>query len=774
MDTSGARASRLWPESLVAAAVLILYAKELFTGANVVARDIGPYILPFKLWWSREISEGRIPQWLPGVGLGVPYLADPSNQTFYPPNLLLAFAMPHTLDLFLVAHLVAAGVGAVRLAQRLGADAHGSAVGGLVYALGGYMVSMTTSSVYLCGPTYLPWVILAVHRIEETRFDRRRVGLLGLLLTMQILSGDLQAVIFSSASALLFRLVAPVHVPVNPERAAGWKGWATLATQLFAAIVLATLLSAVQWLPASFYAAVSERADGIDITAAEVFSTHPMRLVNAFIANAWGNPVLGPYYGGSFESGSKNLPWALSLYCGAALPALAPLALFSRQRATFAATALAVLALSFSLGRHLPVHAFLRSTIPLLDMFRFPEKAFSVVSLMVALLAALGVRYGLERQGQRHLAPAFVATAALLAASAYGQLALAPGLPDAVGTEVRQAMANLAHQGLVAAGACLGLSLALIARRAWLVIAVCALDLGVAATAVQVPAHVAATHVDPRILELKRQPNEPLRIYDVRGFFHGLPPEAQEQLYIQTAKPNRGLVDGVHHLAAYTASGSRHGAGLVRMLDRIPSRLARVGSASGILTDEARWSAGAFPGMPLRARWGPIVLLENPTALPRAYVLFRALSAADEGAAFALLDDPRVALDRIAVFVGKAPPALPIVGAGETPPAPKPCHMDRFLPDEVAFSCTLSAPGVAVLADQVAPGWTLHVDDKPAPIERVQVAYRGAMLAPGTHRLVYRYLTPGLLMGLCMTALGLVALVGAWWRSGHASRLARA
>jgi hypothetical protein len=55
------------------------------------------------------------------------------------------------------------------------------------------------------------------------------------------------------------------------------------------------------------------------------------------------------------------------------------------------------------------------------------------------------------------------------------------------------------------------------------------------------------------------------------------------------------------------------------------------------------------------------------------------------------------------------------------------------------------------------PGWQLTIDDEPAPIYRVNVLMRGALVSAGPHRLVYSFAPRSFQVGLIVSIFGLIA-----------------
>jgi hypothetical protein len=93
------------------------------------------------------------------------------------------------------------------------------------------------------------------------------------------------------------------------------------------------------------------------------------------------------------------------------------------------------------------------------------------------------------------------------------------------------------------------------------------------------------------------------------------------------------------------------------------------------------------------------------------------------------------------------------------PPAPSESVTVRYPnPQRAILDVTLESPGLVILSDVDYPGWRLTIDDEPAPIYRVNVSMRGALVSAGSHRLVYSFAPRSFYVGLIGSTLGL----GAW------------
>jgi hypothetical protein len=149
-------------------------------------------------------------------------------------------------------------------------------------------------------------------------------------------------------------------------------------------------------------------------------------------------------------------------------------------------------------------------------------------------------------------------------------------------------------------------------------------------------------------------------------------------------------------------------------------------------------------------RW---TIYRNHTALPRAYVVPRALVTPDEGDVVAVF--PRVRPTE-AVVMSTDP--LRDVDVRQSFTA---ARYDASNPDRVVVNVTTRAPGLLVIADTWMPGWTALLDGRPVAILRGNRAQRVVVVkSPGQHELTMSYGAPGLVLGASVTATSAVVWLG--------------
>jgi hypothetical protein len=153
------------------------------------------------------------------------------------------------------------------------------------------------------------------------------------------------------------------------------------------------------------------------------------------------------------------------------------------------------------------------------------------------------------------------------------------------------------------------------------------------------------------------------------------------------------------------------------------------------------------------------VIQQNPTALPRAYVVPRAeiLEGNDNAT---VLSQFRSSNPRESVLMDHDP----LAGLStERRQSFTPAHWVSRDPDRPVLEVATEAPGLLVVADTWMPGWTARVDGQPARILRGNGAQRVIPLThPGRHSILLQYHPPGLATGSQISACAVLVWVMLW------------
>jgi hypothetical protein len=159
---------------------------------------------------------------------------------------------------------------------------------------------------------------------------------------------------------------------------------------------------------------------------------------------------------------------------------------------------------------------------------------------------------------------------------------------------------------------------------------------------------------------------------------------------------------------------------------------------------------------------GDLTIYENTRALPRAWVVPRAVAIPDRPQALAYVTSP--AFEPLREVVIDDPAAAQ--GGGQSP-APGAAVIERYEEDDVVVATQSPAPAWLVLADTWYPGWRASVNGAAAPIQRANVNFRAVRIPAGQSRVVFAFRPAAVRWGTALTLLGVafpLGGLGLWWR----------
>ena len=753
--------------AVLAAVLAAFFFPALLTSGQFLFRDAGRMHWPMKRYIAEELSRGHLPQWNPYLGLGFPLVGDAVNAVQHPFNLLLVLLpFPVGYKLWVLLSYLVAATGAFAWARRLGLGWHAALAAGMAYGLSGHLVSASDNLHYLTTLAAVPWIFAAGHAFAE-RGGPGRLALVGCASAFTAAAGDPMgwglAVAALPVLAVLF-----AGRPGERRRALG-RGVAAAGTA--AAFAAPFLLPMLAWLPHS------SRAIAIREVELARYNLQPLRLLELAVPHVF-RPPAGSMasevywvYGGEREAG-VTLPWALSIYAGASVVALAALGAARRlpprllvlAAALFAWMAMGPNAGFGQLARHLPV----------LGKLRYWEKMAAWPALFLAIAAA----WGIEEIRQRRPVGRFVAALVALAVPALAAWAAVAAFPEPVagllqrGAERRAARllaANL-EDGLLQAGivwlALAGAVLALRGRpslpAALVLLPLVAADLFAGNGRAWLLAPPAVAEPGSALVDYLRARPEAERVI--------APFESSGDRWPELPPAQGSLLADAQTLVA--ASNVRWRiASFQPYVALVPERL-------WALEHELPWDgqapiAGLWnvaylvvpkdPSLAARTKltppfevaasdpWLPAFLVRLPHR-PRAYLAGEVVAVDRRGAMAFALDRASIASPR-SVVEGEVP-------AGQAPPRGE----VRFLADEperVVVETTSDRGALLVLNDMYAVGWSAAVDGRPAAILPANFLARGVWVEAGRHAVAFTYRTPMLREGWAILGASALALAAA-------------
>lgn len=319
----------LWLAALILGAVLFLLLGEALVGGKVLTQadallqfapwsDVAPQdyepgnpllldqsivMQPWLHFGAQRLAEGTLPWWNPNNYAGQPMVGTYQSAYFWPLNWVY-FAFPswnfHAWSAFL--RLLLTGLFTYLLLRRLGLGFAGGLVGGLGFALSGFMIAWL-GHMHTHAAVFLPALFWQVERIAA-RPSWRNAAVIGLMAGGCVLAGHIQTSVHMAlgvAAFVGFRLA----VPVGGRRLAR-QGLARLlvGTALGALLAMPQVLPFLDYLSDSQGAVVLERVEqtgDVDSLAAAALMIDPGR--DGSPAPAQG---FGPYTGQTGDNVNYN------------------------------------------------------------------------------------------------------------------------------------------------------------------------------------------------------------------------------------------------------------------------------------------------------------------------------------------------------------------------------------------------------------------------------------------------------------------------------------
>jgi len=171
-----------WPPYapyLVLAAMTLFFFWDLFSpGArHWLWEDVLYFTHPARMFAAYCFSLGKFPFWNPFVFGGQPFFADIQTAVLYPFNLFHSFLTNSQgggyllLEIIEALHYFLAALFTFRFLRLTGADRHGSALGGIVFAFSGYLVTHVIHTNFIFVFIWLPLVLELLERsLNSGRF----------------------------------------------------------------------------------------------------------------------------------------------------------------------------------------------------------------------------------------------------------------------------------------------------------------------------------------------------------------------------------------------------------------------------------------------------------------------------------------------------------------------------------------------------------------------------------------------------------------------------
>lgn len=725
----------------------ILFTAEAWKPAG--GGDLVSFLFPTYRFAAARLHAGEVPLWNPHLYGGAPFVGDIQSGLFYPPNLLLFLLAPDfsykAMEGMAVLHIFLAGLFmylALRFlepSQPLRASA--ALLGAIAYMFSDIFVVHFGNLNLIAVAAWLPLVFLLFWRALRAQSGKLAIGS-GAALGLATLAGHPQMTLIIGLALGVTAVVEAVIARSVRRRV----GWPFLALALTAAIAIG--LAALVLAPALEYARLSARAD-LTYREAARYSLIPGLLGEMLV------PAL-------FNSREPNLYWGVwdrvaVGYLGIFPLILAGLAvLLRRGRKVGLFLILGGVAFLMALGGESVVHGWAYRLLPGFGYLRAPARHVLLVDFALAALAALGLDLLLGPLDRRQRT-AFRAIWRPLCAMSGLSVVVGGAWAYLVIYQAQDRDPTLFWRVSQAGSGVIFALLMLVAGLGWLaarrtgtlrrrVLGGLAVGL-VFVDLASVGAYTDLGHTPPtagydhpKIVEyLKKEPG--LFRIDSRTDVWGV---WQPDLALLAGLYDVSGIDNPIMIADMVRFWEGTGGRSTRLYDLLGVRYV-VGSPE-VTLDWDKFSL-AFDGDPT------VHLYRNQTALPRAFVVHRAVVVHDHEQAWASIHQPGFDPASIVVLEGGQP--LDLHADREAI-----VQMVRYEPDELILAVDSPADGYLVLSDPFYPGWQATVDGKPAALLRADYAFRAVLIPAGAHQVTMVFRPRSWQIGLAVSALTGLFLLG--------------
>jgi len=756
--------------SNVAARLTLVLCTALFflpvlTGSALLfERDTLTNTHPLRWMATTQLAHGEWPLWNPAVFLGQPLMAGNVAQVLYPPGLLfLVLPFEMAFQLFFILHTLLMGLATHALLRQWRLSQAASLWGALALAFNSVVLQFTNNSGWLPA-AWTPLFLLLLQRAPGSA--RWAVGAAAVL-AVQIFGGELQLVSWSVALGALLLW----H---HASRETRWSA----AAALFSVVGLAVLLSMVLLLPSMELGALSDRSAGVPLEVAGRWSFHPARLVELLVPLFFGgNPLVQPdaAWGNTFHNSADLTAWWVSATVAmVTMPAIAALR-GERWREARWLLGVGLLGTVLALGIHTPLFAAIHRFIPLVGLFRYPEKYLFLMVFGMVLAGAFGLD-GLVDDGvaRRRFVYALIAMLVMLAAVLLLSVTLEAQLTPEIQATVQREFAQLFNpdtawavlRGSAAQRAVLCLCvLGMVAL--WqrgrvpprvvhgTLLLVTLVDTFSVHQAVVPLAPPAATHSPcggaPVVQALRaRAGAEPFRVHWNASVPTGVDTSASAAAAwaawtANSCRPNLGAEQGLEYATGYSGIRlktledlNRRGL-LKRLLPAMNVRFYAVDLAQPPLPSRSE----VLLFEPGQVRWD-----EDPQALPRAFLASSVHWVRTDEETFQALASPDFDPRYQAVLRGE--------GAAPAGPAAGVVRVRYEGSQRVILNVETATGGYVILSDAYYPGWTAERAGVPVPILQANHIMRAVAVEPGHHTIVIQYRPRSVQVGLAVSVVGCV------------------
>lgn len=711
---------------LAVLALTVVGTQQLWRGGTMVGNDTITFFHPMYSALAERLRAGDIPGWNPHQFGGAPFAAAPESGWMYLPAMLLFAALPlaAAVNTYIFLHFAIAGLATYALARTLGMSLVGALVASVAYEFSGFFFAFSLMiPAFIQVATWVPLMLLGAELALRSGNGWTRMCWWGAsaFALSQILAAWIGQGSYYACLVLGSYLAYRTLLDSPTEMGGAWDRLRRLAVHGTNILLFSCGLAAAGILPRLEFYAVSNLANGYEGSAAEV---------GLFTWRSLPSVVIGRI-GNQFYAGAVVV--ALALYAVRVV------------KGRFAAPyflAFSGVTLVLATQHTTPLHAVFYSVLPRFeDLHRhFPDRIITVFYLASALLAGAAVS---SLRNKRPVVQVVLLLAVFLdLLSASGNVLAVSGYqvdveayfdPSSAASFLQSQQESHSDQPFRFFG------------------------------------------YDPRHHMMEQG--------EIVYYRENWPDPATRELVVNNLATKLGLQDiqgynpiqidrFVEYMAALNGRAQEyHGSYVLSeglgspLLDVLGVRYVVVPMETPTDRPDLLWLTQHYPTVYQDDR---VKVLENPGALPRAWIVHEARQIEAEEALPLLAS--RTVDPRQTALLEDAPPMV----AQPNDPAADRASIFASDPDHVRIRTTTDAPGLLILSEIMYPAWKAYVDGKSVSIQTANHALRAVPIPAGTHLVEMRFESRALQVGTGLSLASHLALAGiivvALWRHWRSSR----
>ena len=713
------------------------FSPILFFGRSLYYSDFAFITYPVKSFLAQTLQSGALPFWTPSIDSGTPFMAAFHTGVFYPPSFI--FLLPNlttALNLFYIFHFALLAISVYFLSRSWNFSGPAALSSSLTAVLSSFFLSSTMLSNWFLAAVWLPLIFLFFHKfIIEKKVRYFIVATFALVCQILAASPELCAL-----TVLLLMAHSMILVPIGKAPLSLYGRVAALA----AMAILALGVSALQLVPTYKLVEHSLREGGLSFEVHSYRSMAFRQLGELLLPNNFDD-----YFSGSGPQ-VRISTFFISIYMGIVPLFLLVLAFkFRQQRAVQFWLWIFLVGIFLASGSHNPMYEWIYSWVPLMDLFRFPEKFFNVSVFALIFLTGHVLDLLVTATQKREIKLHSVLLSLIIIVGMLVVASLAQPERSATGALITL----LALGGIYILFYFGKMKTTLFYVSIVLLIAI---DLAAQGYKVMPTVDNQFYEEPPKLLNNIKNENEYYRVYTGKvnsQAFKGFPNEpsieggyyaAREHLY-----PYYGMIFGVEYPNGILGIGLELKNPWVwnEWFEKSsPAQRIRVLERSNV----KYWVDGDSPTAFSEGR--PVILPDRlkvlKAPLPRAFMVPGMRQ--DSNTLKAYYDESFDPLSEVLLSES--------VEFSASPQFDGKVEQVIYRPNHVTINTRQEGSGFLVLMDSYFPGWTVKVDGEEKPILQANHFYRAVQLDSGEHTLEFDYFPEGFKLGLVISGISLLLL----------------